>query len=291
MELEAVPIFDFRGFSSLKRHIDLRAEELKAGRSREHSQFVICRGVSYDQFMVLDRESSRVAKGHRLSHYEDGDLLVVKIMPSGAHETAHLEFWAQCSYKLFSMGCQKELKHKGATTYTSVDLRSRKQADSSLKPVKRGGADDWPTIVFESGVSESLRRLRVDAKWWLMNSGGEVNIVILISINKAENKIAVEKWCLAMPALPLPATRSANNSQMTPNCVQEIAVAEHSPHITPAANATTVRLDNGRLYSISGAPAVLELEKLLERAPTASETDIFLSADELARWADGVLYE
>ena len=51
--------------------------------------------------------------------------------------------------------------------------KSSKEGDKAYKPLPaRRRDEDWPTIVFESGLSESLRRLRVDARWWLEKSGG-----------------------------------------------------------------------------------------------------------------------
>jgi hypothetical protein len=45
-----------------------------------------------------------------------------------------------------------------------------KEGDSCYCPLgTRPNADDWPTLVIEAGVSESLTKLREDAKWWLTN--------------------------------------------------------------------------------------------------------------------------
>ena len=54
--------------------------------------------------------------------------------------------------------------------------------------------DDWPTVVFECGVSESLARLRVDAHWWLTNSHRRVKTLIIINASLGEKKLYVEKW-------------------------------------------------------------------------------------------------
>jgi hypothetical protein len=62
---------------------------------------------------------------------------------------------------------------------------------------------EWPTIVFESGVSESLVRLRSDAGWWLEKSGSDVKIVITVLIRPAESKLLIEKWG-AFPSNAIP---------------------------------------------------------------------------------------
>lgn len=54
---------------------------------------------------------------------------------------------------------------------------------------------DWPMIVFESGLSEGLRLLRVDTRWWwLVNSGGEASTIIIIS---TQTSLQIEKCCLS----------------------------------------------------------------------------------------------
>lgn len=69
-----------------------------------------------------------------------------------------------------------------------------KEADAAMKPItSQRLAMDWPTLVFESGFSESLRRLRTDAKWWLTNSSSQVKIVILIDIGLDAQKLHIER--------------------------------------------------------------------------------------------------
>ena len=39
---------------------------------------------------------------------------------------------------------------------------------------------EWPFLVIEAGLSDSMPRLQADAAWWLANSGGQVKLVLLI---------------------------------------------------------------------------------------------------------------
>ena len=107
----------------------------------------------------------------------------------------------------------------GATTFKTP--RVSKEGDSAFKPLSiRPREADWPTIVLESGWSESLTRLRQDAHIWLENSGGDVKIVLLFSIGRTARTMIIEKWenrpVPANPPVPTnrPATRSTtrNNS-------------------------------------------------------------------------------
>jgi len=37
---------------------------------------------------------------------------------------------------------------------------------------------DCPTVVAKPGLSEPIKRLKADARWWLTNSGDDVKIVV-----------------------------------------------------------------------------------------------------------------
>jgi len=66
------------------------------------------------------------------------------------------------------------------------------EGGSAYKPSAREKPIDWPTIMIESGFSESLKHLRNGANWWLTNSQGEVKIVVIISIQPANKKLHLE---------------------------------------------------------------------------------------------------
>ncbi|CUS06943.1 unnamed protein product, partial [Tuber aestivum] len=70
-----------------------------------------------------------------------------------------------------------------------------KEADASFRPLRaRPGHHQWPTVVHECGVSETARRLTVDGKWWINNSGGAVKIVLLVFVNEKAKTIRIEMW-------------------------------------------------------------------------------------------------
>jgi len=164
-------------------------------------------------------------------------------------------------YKVCRMGVpQDELITNGATRYEGK--RSSKESNSAFAPYPSRKKDtDWPTLVFESGVSESLSRLRIDADWWLTNSEGHVNIVVIIALHRAQSKIQIEKWELALLDPGRPCTRS---NQQIPARTQEITI-----------NPDT----------ITGAPLVLEFHKIFLRPATLPEIDVIFTAEELSSWA------
>lgn len=68
----------------------------------------------------------------------------------------------------------------------------------------RGLNRDWPTMVFESGLSELLNRLRTDAGWWLIESGDQDKILLLISLKPALSVVIhIEKWKLDLAQRPM----------------------------------------------------------------------------------------
>ena len=187
-------------------------------------------------------------------------------MPSAKHEKAHLNLGKAFIIKVTVMGvpgnsydCVGAQRFEGPT--------SSKEGDTAYKPLPaRRRDEDWPTIVFESGLSESLRRLRVDARWWLENSGGDVKIVVLISLNIARatrtlQSIRIEKWELAPAQRRITRSVANNPPAEVPTKVQEITI-----------NPNTV----------TGAPLILHFQKYFLRQPTPPEADIVFSAQDLS---------
>lgn len=88
-----------------------------------------------------------------------------------------------------------------------------KEADDSFKPRSRNLKTDWPSIVFEVGVSEGLSQLWLDARFWLEFFGEQTRIVILASVNMIAGTIVIERWqdSTVLPAhnvaIPNPYTR------------------------------------------------------------------------------------
>jgi hypothetical protein len=95
-----------------------------------------------------------------------------------------------------------------ATTYKPTASKG-KQADQCFTPPCRRASPEqpvsWPTFVIETGVLDSLPRLREDTRWWFNNSGREVRMVLVIGIK--QTKVEFELWQLAPANAPRPLTR------------------------------------------------------------------------------------
>ncbi|PLB54977.1 hypothetical protein P170DRAFT_460945 [Aspergillus steynii IBT 23096] len=97
-------------------------------------------------------------------------------------------------------------------TTPGTDTTHGKQPDGCFYPPNRqplgGQFNGWPSMVIETGVSESLAKLRCEATWWFEKSSGDTRTVILISIKAATKEIRFEKWQLISPNVPRPVTKT-----------------------------------------------------------------------------------
>ncbi|RPA95775.1 hypothetical protein L873DRAFT_1845854 [Choiromyces venosus 120613-1] len=165
------------------------------------------------------------------------------------------------------MGLRGNLRDMRGSRYQGI--ASSKEADSAFKPLSRPRKADWPTLVIESGVSEKLPRLRVDARWWLENSSGDVNIVLLFSISEAAQMIHLEKWELV----------SVPNLQVTPAHPQPFVMTptqtDHIDIVQPIA---------------AGGALTLDFAKIFLRQPVQGglEGNMIFTTLDLEGWADGV---
>src|SRR5256714_12370861 len=145
-----------------------------------------------------------------MTHYVELNIFLVKV-PTVEHEAAHGIFRDKVIIRAARMGLEDDLISIGATKFKTP--RVSKEGDSALKPrsMRPLGAD-WPTIVLESGWSESLTKLRQDGHIWLENSGGDVKIVLLFSIGRTARTMMIEKW----ENRPVPANPSAPTNPPVP---------------------------------------------------------------------------
>jgi hypothetical protein len=121
------------------------------------------------------------------------EILIVKLMVGAMHECAAREFARMFDEKLFRLGVRASLFATGSARFGPRGGRS-KEADAGYIPCSRRLQDDWPSFIIEAGVSESLAMLRRDAAFWVTNSAGRTRIVIVLSVNRRDRQILVERW-------------------------------------------------------------------------------------------------
>jgi len=284
-------VHPYMGIDDLQEQVRSQCAELQTAGTNQ--QYLVFRGVTKRDLTKMDRERDTIGKDTRMSYYADSNLLIIKLMPSVAHEMSHLSLAKKLDRALGRMGIPEEaLVPLGAGRFSST--RSSKEADGAFKPDSRESKSDWPTLVFESGLSESLSRLRCDAAWWLEKSRGDVKLVIIISVRSAKKELRVEKWCLCPPPPNRPVTRACSSpNSVPPTKVQHIVITQNQTPGQPIQQANTapptviVLPGATPSYVVTGAPLILEFQKIFLRAPVPPEGDIVLSAMDLSLWANG----
>jgi len=268
--LQDVPIHQYKGIRDLQQRVQAQSAELQAGHSKQ--QYLVFQGVTKQQLAKIDRERDSIGWHTRITHYTSINLLIIKLTPSVQHELAHSALADLLTFRLSFMGFNEPpLNRVGAARFDGN--QSSKEGDSAYKPDSRNRKDDWPTIVFESGFSETLTKLRNDAQWWLTNSQGDVRIVVIVLARPEHKTLRVEKWCLAPPQ-PRRSPR-LNPGAQVPTRVQEILVTQNPP-AHPGGAST---------YTVTGAPLTLEFQEMFLRAPAPPESDVTFTTADLSRWA------
>ena len=254
----------FSGIANMRKVVNSRIQDLQAGRTSD--QYLVFKPVTTDDFDKID---SGVGRHWRKTHCIDLATLIVKLMPLPRHEVAHRTFGALLSERRLSMGISLyELLDVGGTTYQGHSVK--KEPDTAFRPTAfRPNGADWPTIVFEAGVSQSLRQLRNGAKWWLSNSGGQVQIVLIFSVQEGSRTVQIEKW----------ETRPTNGRTTRSN---------HPPAQVPTQIQQIVIDPN----NVNGAPLILHFHLIFLRAinqnAVPQEQDFTFTAQDLRVWADNI---
>jgi len=233
-------------------------------------QYLVFQPVTVDELNKIDdRRRSKISKSARLTHCADIETLIVKVSTAEQEKViACFAVWLllKCTPR---MGLEPDLDPLGSTTFTETSTSNSKEANGSWNPVTlRPRRLDWPTLVLEVGLSESLPRLRNDARWWLSNSGGCVNVVLILHINLRTKIISIEKW--ELPATGGLVTRL---NQQPP------------AQIPTQMQAITIDRNNE-------TPLTLHFHKIFLRQPAQQaeppEHDLVFTAEDLQGWADAI---
>jgi len=258
--LEGVKRQQYRSIRSFSKAIDSRHDEFDSD-SCSAGQHLVFVSVAQKHLADIHRLRERRLKGLCSMYLKREEVLVIKIIPSAVQEMVHLGFGSRLHMKVYEMGLRWDLIPIGHTTFEGII--GKKEADSTFIPSVRRIATDWPTVVFNCGMSESLERLRVDSRWWLENST-EVKIVLLFAISKANKGLHLEQWEML----------TAPNSGITgaqPDPLTMVVTKTHEIDIV-AGVAT-------------GAPLIFDFQKVFLRPPVLGEGDIIFSAQELGEFA------
>ncbi|KAJ5946896.1 hypothetical protein N7454_003735 [Penicillium verhagenii] len=256
------------------------------------SQYLVLLGLSKQ---IIDQLANRELTSINYRFAWEGTVGLMKVIPGSAHEQVTCYLTNLVWFKIGAMGrgdYLDELATGGATTYRPTGNKG-KEADQCFIPAHRKGLHGaappgWPTLVIETGVSESLTRLRQDARFWFSQSHGEVYMVLVITIKRT--KVTFEVWYLAPPNTPKPLTNARihelQNLDLPPMVHQfpndQQAYCHHLVEVASAAPGVQVP-------EVTGAPLVLPFEAIFCRPPAQGETDIILESRDLIRIVGHVL--
>jgi hypothetical protein len=147
--------------------------------------------------------------------------LIVKLMVGVTHEVSALEFARMFEAKLLHLNVSTSFQTTGSARCGRRGGRS-KEADVSYTPLSRPeGANAWPSLVIEAGVLESLAMLRRDAAFWITNSDGRTRIMIVLSVNRRDRQILIERWEEVPRIRP---NRSTANYSRIPRLIQSLTL-------------------------------------------------------------------
>lgn len=271
--LEHVPLQTFTTIKDMHKAVNSHRKAVEANKA---GQYLIFHSVTTDKLIEIDNKRDKMGRSVLMTHYEDLDILILKV-PTAKHEAAHANFTQRLTLKTGAMAITpEEFFGLGSTKYRGRSCS--KEPDAAFRTgTIRTNPGDWPTLVIECGWSESRRRLRNDARWWLSNSGGEVKTVLLLSLGRTARTIIIEKWENGPIPANMPRTRSVtraanalNPPLQTPTPIQEITVDSTSNTVT-------------------GAPLTVEFRKIFLRQPVPpQEQDFTFTTQDLSNWASCV---
>lgn len=192
-----------------------------------------------EQIFTTEFRDAEEAPFDRWCAYDPAlQLLLINMVKSIAHENAAGLFDIVFHEALTTVGMGRSLDPIGAAThFASI---GGKEPDRAWQPrrLPRDLSDKWPTIVLEVAYSETQSKLQSDVRYWLRGPEGEVKTVLTLRIAQDEPRIIIERW------------ESTGNGRGC--CQQQVVIAR----------------TRGNRVTITGAPLVLEFERLFLRTPT-----------------------
>ncbi|KAI1395615.1 hypothetical protein F4819DRAFT_500885 [Hypoxylon fuscum] len=166
--------------------------------------FQVINGVSGDILTITQIRRRRF----RWRRYHANSQILIITIPTSVHESLHLSLHDKYYGQLVKGGIQMTWMPKCCTSFrASHSGGDFGEGDSTGGPHPgRLGRSEWPTLVIETGDSESLDQLHVDMQWWYSISNHDVKIVILTKFDHGQCKIILDKWDEEAAATRLGAT-------------------------------------------------------------------------------------
>ncbi|CAG8888251.1 unnamed protein product [Penicillium egyptiacum] len=254
------------------------------------NQWIVVLGLSTPiiETLTTDRDA---LNGVTYRFQWEGTTGLIKVVPKGQHEIVTSQIVAVVRDELRAMGLpRKEVIWVRSTTYRSGTSKG-KEADDAYPPPSRHARPienaGYPSLVIETGVSESLGRLRQNARKWFADSEGDVRIVILIHVK--DNIVSFGQWQLAPSTAPRPLTKRYIETlcAQTPNIPPLTGQPAQLQQVYCANQVDIIRnFVAGMPNVIDGSPMVLPFIAIQDRPPGPGEGDIVIGPQEFEEIAD-----
>ena len=227
--------------------------------------FLYFYGVKHGHLFEIDREfsMSKLPCTVRFTTENSLGALICRILPGERHlKLAHI-LSAKIGFKISAIPGHTwdSIDPWGGIPFDIHNIRS-KQGHEALVPATRGEWGVWPSVMLEVGYSEALDFLRLDAKWWLINSAGKTRFVMILQLMTDPFAIHIECWAMATSD----DRQTIKTPTLIPTCIQlfdiktEGTVTSASPELRipyccifdePNENAVDVVFTNAELSSFA----------------------------------------
>lgn len=159
----------------------------KTGRS----QYVVFSEVDGNAFETLSYKDDWIPYIIK-DYFRDQNLLVMK-MGLSEHEQLLDTLAAIINVKVTSMGLFNQLRRPGSSQVETWGKAKRPDRSFQPRNLPESRPGKWPLLAIETGYSESLAKLQADAKFWITESAGNVNIILVAKIDQSNRQIDFEK--------------------------------------------------------------------------------------------------
>lgn len=195
------------------------------------SQYVVLTNISSDDFEELCSRQQQLLATALFSSFDfftKYNIVVLRlIMPSMADAVALDGFTWLFDTKAKDMGMDMCSFGWGGSVDQVTPRRIKapdeclilSSSDDNMGDDNSDEADEWPTLIMETGRIESAARLRVDADWWLKNAPG-VNFVLLLCVDVNREQVIIEKWEKI-------AFSSFSSSMIAPQVTEAVTINEY----------------------------------------------------------------
>ena len=218
----------------------------------------------------------------RFFYFSEKSLLIVTI-PTGAHEMLYNRLQLWLSSEVGRMGLISSWMPIGGTRYPGISTTgSSGEGDSGGLPwPARDVLTGWPTLVFESGYSQSLTSLRMKMRFWFALSNHDVKIVVLTKAfpDSREKRILIEQW-QERGTPPRPGATTTRRSQiLEPVCLQTINVVWALE--MPYDEASLELRVSAESFNVARGPLTLDFAQCFLREPIEPIEHDFVFPDEI----------